>query len=112
MMNPSPGSCLGGCGRPGEGTVPMGAALTTMTRRTPAARMACVMTLVPLAATPASALVRGPSADSTASAPATAGWRVAGSAEAKSAATARASAGERFCGFRATAVTSCPAEMA
>jgi len=35
MKNPSPGSCLGGCGRDGEGTVPMGAALTTTMRRTP-----------------------------------------------------------------------------
>jgi hypothetical protein len=77
-----------------------------MMRRTPEARMASVMTLVPRAATPASALVRGPSADSTASAPAIAGWIAAGSAEARSAATARAGAGESFCGFRATAVTS------
>ncbi len=84
----------------------MGAALTTMTRRTPAACMACVMTVVPLAATPASALVRGPSADSTASAPATAGWRAIGSAVARSAATARAGIGERLCGFLAPAVTS------
>jgi hypothetical protein len=29
MMNPSPGSCLGGSGRAGEGTVPTGAALAT-----------------------------------------------------------------------------------
>ena len=37
MKNPSPGSCLGGCGRPGEGTVEIGAALTTTMRRTPVA---------------------------------------------------------------------------
>src|SRR3989454_6824266 len=29
MKNPSPGSCFGGCGRVGDGTVPIGAALTT-----------------------------------------------------------------------------------
>src|SRR5215471_12413749 len=38
MTNPSPGSCLGGRGRRGEATVPTGAALTTTTRRAPAAR--------------------------------------------------------------------------
>ena len=92
--------------------MPIGAALTTMMRRAPAACMAWVMALVPLAATPASALVRGPSADSTASAPATAGWSAAGSAEARSAAVARAAAAARLCGFRATAVTSWPAATA
>jgi len=92
--------------------VPIGAALTTMMRRAPAARMAWVMALVPLAATPASALVLGPSADSIAPAPATAGWRAAGSAEARSAAMARAAVAARLCGFRATAVTSWPAAMA
>jgi DNA-binding MarR family transcriptional regulator len=33
MKNPSPGSCFGGFGRPGEGTVEIGAALTTTMRR-------------------------------------------------------------------------------
>jgi hypothetical protein len=45
-------SCLGGCGRDGAGTVPMGAALTTTMRRTPDACMASVMALVPFQATP------------------------------------------------------------
>ena len=40
MKNPSPGSYFGGFGRPGDGTVPIGAALTTTIRLTPAALIA------------------------------------------------------------------------
>ena len=111
MTSPSPGSCRGGSGRPGEATVATGAALTTTTRRTPVARIASTMASVPREATPASARDRGPSPDSTASAPATAGSRAAGPAVARSAVTARTSAG-RVAGFRTTAVTSWPAARA
>src|SRR5215467_12767118 len=111
MMNPSPGSCLGGRGRRGEGMVPTGAALTTTRRRTPAACIAPAMARVPVEAIPYSAFDRGPSADSTASAPPTAVARAAGCAPARSALTVRTSAGSEA-GFRATAVTSCPAAMA
>src|SRR5215469_13280044 len=78
MKKPSPGSCFGGLGRPGEGTVPIGAALTTTTRRTFAAFIAWTIALVPREATSASDRDRGPSPDRTASAPATAEFRVAG----------------------------------
>src|SRR5215469_18806771 len=38
MRNPSPGSCRGGSGRPGEGVVETGEALIATIRCTPAAR--------------------------------------------------------------------------
>src|SRR2546422_6527219 len=60
MKNPSPGSCFGGCGRSGDGTVPIGAALTTTMRRTFVAFIAWTMSRVPCHATPASADDRGP----------------------------------------------------
>src|SRR5262245_60834152 len=69
MKNPSPESYLGGVGRAGEGTVEIGAALTTMIRRTPAACIAWTMARVPCQATPASDAETGPSAEITASAP-------------------------------------------
>ena len=69
MMNPSPGSYRGGVGRPGEGTVPIGAALTTTSRRTPRAFIAETMARVPGAVMPASARLRGPRHEITASAP-------------------------------------------
>ena len=47
MKNPSPGSRFGGFRRPGDGTVPMGAALTTMMRRTPVAFIASTIDRVP-----------------------------------------------------------------
>ena len=47
MKKPSPGSCLGGLGRRGDGTVPIGAALTTTTRRTFTAFIAWTIALVP-----------------------------------------------------------------
>ena len=78
MMSPSPGSCLGGFGLAGEGTVPMGAALTTTMRRAPVAFIAAAMARVPWVAIPASAFDRGPRAESTASAPWTADVSVAG----------------------------------
>ena len=93
VTTPSPGSWLGGSGRPGEATVPTGAALTTTTRRTPVARIAWTMARVPREAIPASALDRGPRPDSTASAPATAGSSSSGPAAARSAVTARTSGG-------------------
>src|ERR671910_512589 len=89
VTSPSPGSWLGGSGRPGEATVPTGAALTTTTRRTPVACIAWTMARVPREAIPASALDRGPRPDSTASAPATAGTSSSGPAAARSAVTAR-----------------------
>ena len=55
MKNPSPGSCLGGPGLLGVGTVETGAALTATIRRTPAACIAATMARVPCAAMPASA---------------------------------------------------------
>src|ERR1039457_3324738 len=72
MKNPSPGSCVGGFGRAGEGTVPMGPALTTMMRRAPAVFIAAAMARVPWVATPASEFDVAPSPESTASAPSTA----------------------------------------
>jgi len=107
MMTPSPGSCLGGCGCPGEGMVPIGAALTTMMRRTP---------VVPhglgddLSAPGGDADVGlGPRTERGqhrvgARDRGLEGGRVNGGQ--RSAATARAGTGERFRGFRATAVTS------
>ena len=47
MKKPSPGSCLGGCGLPGDGTVPIGAALTTIKRRVPASCIASTMARSP-----------------------------------------------------------------
>src|SRR5262252_4592963 len=78
MKNPSPGSCFGGLGRPGEGTVPIGAALTTTIAR------------VPSEATPTSDADRAPRPESTASAPRTADASTAGSGAARSATTTRA----------------------
>src|SRR5213596_1643885 len=72
MKNPSPGSCYGGFGRPGEGMVETGDALTTTTRRTPTAFIAWTIAHVPCEAIPASEIDRGPRADSTASVPSTA----------------------------------------
>ena len=80
-------------------------------RRTPAARIASVIALVPGAAIPASELLCGPSADSTASAPATADSSTCGSGRARSAVMTRAApaastSGGSLAGLRATAVTS------
>ncbi len=111
MRNPSAGSCLGGCGRPGDGTVPIGAALTTIRRRTPAACIAWTIAPVPRVATLASALERAPRPDSTASAPATADSRAAGSTAARSAVMTRTSR-VSLLGLRTTAVTSWPAVRA
>src|SRR5713226_3165933 len=72
MKNPSPGSCFGGVGRPGEGTVPIGAALTTTMRRASVDFIASTIARVPRDVIPASDNDRGPSPESTASAPATA----------------------------------------
>src|SRR5439155_700031 len=69
MKNPSPGSCFGGFGRPGEEMVETGAALTTTTRRTPTAFISWTMARVPCEVIPASEIDRGPRADSTASVP-------------------------------------------
>jgi hypothetical protein len=52
MKKPSPGSYLGGRGRPGEGTVSTGAALTTRMRETPVAHIAFASARVPVATTP------------------------------------------------------------
>ena len=46
MKNPSPGSCLGGLGLLGAGTVESGAALTATIRRTPAVGIAATMARV------------------------------------------------------------------
>src|SRR5437764_7545060 len=54
MKNPSPGSRFGGFGRPGDGTVPMGAALTATMRRTSVAFIASAIARVPCHAIPAS----------------------------------------------------------
>src|SRR3981189_1931285 len=109
--NPSPGSCLGGFGRPGEGTVPIGAALTTTMRRTSVVRIAWMMARVPCQAIPASDADRGPRPEITASAPSTADSSAAGSGAARSAVTTRASPDSPF-GLRTTAVTSWPAATA
>src|SRR5215207_6799121 len=107
MRNPSPGSCLGGFGRPGEGTVEIGAALTTTMRRTPVACIAWTMARVPCDAVPVSDADRGPRPESTASAPAT-----ADSSTARSAVTIRTASPDSLFGFRTTAVTSWPAARA
>src|SRR6266511_4675734 len=115
MKNPSPGSCFGGFGRLGDGTVPIGAALTTTIRRTPVASIAATMARVPREVMPASDLgLRGPSPDRTASAPATADASTAGSGAARSAVTMRTwlACPARLLGLRTTAVTSCPAATA
>jgi hypothetical protein len=70
--------------RPGEGIVEIGAALTTMMRRTPIACIAATIARVPYSATPAVAIGLGPTPDSTASAPATADSSAAGSGAARS----------------------------
>lgn len=116
-MNPSPGSWRGGFGWPGEGVVATGEGLIATIRRTPAVRIAVMMAAVPGAAIPASALVCGPRADSTAPAPATADSRACWPGLARSAVTTRAAllastSGGSLAGLRATAVTSCPASMA
>src|SRR5262245_9130428 len=105
MKKPSPGSYLGGFGRAGDGTVEIGAALTTMIRRPPVACIACTMALVPRQATPASDAEAAPSAEITASAPLTADSSTAGSGDARSALTPRNWL-ERFLGFRPAAVAS------
>src|SRR5919197_1186959 len=112
MTNPSPGSCLGGLGRPGEGTVPIGAALTTTMRRTPVACIAWTMARVPCSATPTSAFDPGPRAEGTASAPSTADSSAAGSAADRSARTTRAAPACSLPGLRTTAVTWWPAATA
>src|ERR1019366_2186951 len=71
--------CVGGFGWAGEGTVPMGPALTTMMRRAPVAFIAAAMARVPWVATPASEFDVAPSPESTASAPSTADSSDAGS---------------------------------
>ncbi len=105
MKNPSPGSCLGGLGRLGVGTVPTGAALTATMRRTPAAFIAATTAGVPWEAMPASEFECGPRPESTASAPATADSSAAGSGAARSAVMARTSR-DSLAGLRTTAVTS------
>src|SRR5215216_5323921 len=112
MKNPSPGSCLGGFGRAGDGTVEIGAALTTTMRRTPVACIAWTMARVPRDAMPVSEVDRGPRPENTASAPATADSSTAGSATARSAVTIRTASPDSLFGFRTTAVTSWPAAKA
>jgi hypothetical protein len=85
--------------------VEIGAALTTMMRRTPVACIAWTMARVPRQATPASDAETAPSAEITASAPLTADSSTVGSGDARSALTTRTSL-ESFFGFRTTAVTS------
>src|ERR687896_1064721 len=111
MKNPSPGSCFGGLGRPGDGTVPTGAALTTTMRRAAVACIARTMAPVPREAIPTSAIDRGPRQERTASAPSTANSSAAGSGAARSVSTASTS-NERRLGSRTTPVTSCPAARA
>src|SRR5437773_9391278 len=103
MKNPSPGSRRGGFGRPGDGTVETGAALTTTMRRTPAASIAWTMAWVPGRVIPASDSDLGPRAEITASAPRTAEESTAGSGADRSALTVR-TCPDTFCGFRTTAV--------
>jgi hypothetical protein len=74
--------------------VPAGEALIATIRRTPVARMALVIARVPGAAIPASELLCGPSADSTASAPATADSSACGPGRARSTVTTRAVMGD------------------
>src|SRR5439155_7974341 len=105
MKNPSPGSCFGGFGRPGEEMVETGAALTTTTRRTLTAFIAWTMARVPCEVIPASEIDRGPRADSTASVPSIAESIATGSEAAKSDIIARIS-GDGFLGLGTTAVTS------
>src|SRR5215204_1967797 len=112
MKNPSPGSCFGDFGRPGDGTVPIGAALTTTMRRTSVACIAWTIARVPCDAMPVSEVDRGPRPDSTASAPATADSSTAGSAAARSAVTIRTASPDSLFGSRTTAVTSWPAATA
>src|SRR5207253_913862 len=99
------GSCFGGVGRPGDATLPIGAALTTTMRRTSVTFIARTIARVPCQAIPAFDADRGPRPESTASAPPTADSRAAGSGAARSALTAR-TPGDSFWGFRTTAVTS------
>src|SRR5262249_49875749 len=104
MKNPSAGWYLGGFGRAGDGTVEIGAALTTMMRRTPLARIACTMASVPRQATPASDAETAPSAEITAPAPLMADSSTARSGDDRSALTTRTSL-ESFFGLRTTGVT-------
>src|SRR5207245_298084 len=80
---------VGDVGRPAEGTVPIGAALTTTMRRTSVACIARTMARVPREAMPASEFDRGPRPERTASAPSTADSSTAGSGAARSAVTTR-----------------------
>src|SRR5215475_14385607 len=105
MKKPSPGSYLGGVGRPGDGTVDTGAALTTTIRRTPVAFIAAIMLRVPCEAIPAWDRDDGPSPERTASAPSRAGSSETGSAAFRSAVTLRTLT-DSFVGSRTTAVTS------
>jgi len=105
MKNPSPGSCFGGLGRPGDATVETGPALTTTMRRTPVACIAATMARVPRWAMPASALECGPSPESTASVPVSADSSAAGSGAVRSVVTA-CTFRDSLAGLRITAVTS------
>ena len=62
MKKPSPGSCLGGAGRPG-GHGADGRALITTRRRTPVACIASAIARVPLLVMPAAAFAGRPSPD-------------------------------------------------
>ena len=116
MRNPSPGSCRGGCGRAGEATVPIGAALTTRSRRTPALCMARVRAWVPAPGHPGVGLRAGPrerTAPRRRRRPRSAVLREAVRPDrgaARSAAMTRIGAGGSLLGVRATAVTSWPAQ--
>src|SRR5215204_4830827 len=111
MKNPSPGSCFGSFGRPCEGMVPIGAALTTTMRRTSVACIAWTMARVSCDTILDSEFDRGPRPESTASALSTANSSAEGSAAARSAVTVRTCL-DSFLGFRTTAVTSWPAATA
>src|SRR5262245_1765842 len=104
MKNPSPGSYFGGFGRPGDGTVPIGAALTTMILFTPTALIACTIARVQRAATPASADDRAPRPDRTVSAPRIADCSVIESGFARSVTNVRTLLTNAL-GFRTTTVT-------
>src|SRR5262249_38772029 len=73
-------------------------ALIATIRRTPAARIAVMIAAVPGAAIPASELLWGPSADSTASAPTIAVSKTCGPGLARSAVTTRAAPAARTSG--------------
>src|SRR4029453_2574814 len=101
-----------GFGRAGDGTVEIGAALTTTMRRTPVACNAWTMARVPRDAMPVSEVDRGPRPENTASAPATADSSAAGARAGRSAVTIRPASPDSLFGFRTTAVTSWPAARA